>query len=501
MTVASIFASSSKPNRRSVLRWVALGGGIGMITGCGGVNSERDPQRDPPMTVKRWRSVRGERYLIAHRGSGDVVPEHTLEAYTAALGWGAQALEVSVCQTRDGVLVCNHDLTLDRTTNLTGRVSDRTIAEVDAGRVEVPRLGPRWQGDGRPRIAHLDEALDVIGTQAVVCLEAKDDSAYPALMELVRHRGLTRQVYVKAHASSSRIEEAHVEGYPVFGYLGSAREVTPSAINMLAGRLRSPEDVMVLPGYADGGLPLADDLVSHALSTGVEVWLFPLHRRADVEHFAALGVNGTVTPSFGYLAATSAPDSALWPGNALRPGTMTRFPESARFGLKWPADGVVSLDLQGEQHFVTIGGPVVQGSHPVTLSLDLDLRLDRASDESADAPLAAVSLGHDDDRYFDLTAPAAPSHQVVVAADGTISVLGRSHRGTDVAATVAGPTLQVGIWEPIRIIVEGSRLSVSRKNGSTVSVDGVTLGAGYIHLGRVSRSGAVSLRGVALGLS
>jgi len=51
--------------------------------------------------------------IIAHRGASAYLPEHTLAAYTLAYGMGADVIEPDVVLTRDGELICSHDLTLD----------------------------------------------------------------------------------------------------------------------------------------------------------------------------------------------------------------------------------------------------------------------------------------------------------------------------------------------------------------------------------------------------
>ncbi|MGH2794704.1 MAG: glycerophosphodiester phosphodiesterase, partial [Actinomycetota bacterium] len=75
--------------------------------------------------------------LIAHRGGAGLWPENTLTAFRNAhalfsdagvVGW----LELDTQLTADGVLVVIHDATLDRTTDCSGNVVDRTAAEVAA---------------------------------------------------------------------------------------------------------------------------------------------------------------------------------------------------------------------------------------------------------------------------------------------------------------------------------------------------------------------------------
>src|SRR5262249_57332408 len=68
--------------------------------------------------------------VFAHRGSSAALPEHTLGAYLRAIDEGADGLECDVRLTRDGHLVCIHDGRLERTSNGTGRVSTRRLADL-----------------------------------------------------------------------------------------------------------------------------------------------------------------------------------------------------------------------------------------------------------------------------------------------------------------------------------------------------------------------------------
>jgi len=73
---------------------------------------------------------------IAHRGGAALRPEETLVAYEHAVEVGADVLEMDLHATKEGVVVLNHDATLDRTTDGTGRLDQHTWAELqqlDAG--------------------------------------------------------------------------------------------------------------------------------------------------------------------------------------------------------------------------------------------------------------------------------------------------------------------------------------------------------------------------------
>ncbi len=68
-------------------------------------------------------------FLVAHRGASGYAPEHTIAAYTLALEQGADYVEQDLTLTKDGVLVCLHDDTLERTTDVETRFPDRAVVE------------------------------------------------------------------------------------------------------------------------------------------------------------------------------------------------------------------------------------------------------------------------------------------------------------------------------------------------------------------------------------
>ncbi|MEM8613352.1 MAG: glycerophosphodiester phosphodiesterase family protein [Cyanobacteria bacterium P01_H01_bin.105] len=56
--------------------------------------------------------------VIGHRGASGDFPEHTLEAYRAAIAAGADFIEPDLVTTSDGVLIARHEPILDDTTNV-----------------------------------------------------------------------------------------------------------------------------------------------------------------------------------------------------------------------------------------------------------------------------------------------------------------------------------------------------------------------------------------------
>lgn len=68
--------------------------------------------------------------LIAHRGASGYAPEHTLASYDLAIAQKADFVEPDLAVSKDGVLVCLHDDTLERTTNVEEVFPERYSREV-----------------------------------------------------------------------------------------------------------------------------------------------------------------------------------------------------------------------------------------------------------------------------------------------------------------------------------------------------------------------------------
>jgi glycerophosphoryl diester phosphodiesterase len=73
---------------------------------------------------------------IAHQGGEDEFPSNTLYAFRKAIRAGADMLELDVGVTSDDQIIVMHDTSVDRTTNGSGLISDKTLQEIqslDAG--------------------------------------------------------------------------------------------------------------------------------------------------------------------------------------------------------------------------------------------------------------------------------------------------------------------------------------------------------------------------------
>ncbi len=146
-----------------------------------------------PTASTRSEMTATSKQLIAHRGASAYAPEHTLAAYRLALEQGADFVEQDLGVTKDGVLVCLHDMSLERTTNVETLFPDRftdvsfrdqtrkmwlvkdfTLSEVkqlDAG----TWFDERFAGE---RIPTWQEAIDLVKGRAGLYPELKSPELY-----------------------------------------------------------------------------------------------------------------------------------------------------------------------------------------------------------------------------------------------------------------------------------------------------------------------------------
>lgn len=134
---------------------------------------------------------------IAHRGLHDRalgVVENTPSAVARAIEHG-YAIEIDVRETADGEAVVFHDEALDRLTEATGRVAEKSLAEL--------RRAPfRETSD---RIWTLDECLDLVAGRAALVVEVKAARDHARLTRRVAERLVARGGPVAAKSFDPRV--------------------------------------------------------------------------------------------------------------------------------------------------------------------------------------------------------------------------------------------------------------------------------------------------------
>jgi glycerophosphoryl diester phosphodiesterase len=159
---------------------------------------------------------------IAHRGASGYAPEHTLASYTLAIEQKADFVEPDLAVTKDNVLICLHDDTLERTTNVAEVFPDRPSANVpgrnrgnakrwlanDFTIAELKRLDAGKWRDAKfagERIVTFQEMIDLVRGHAGVYPELKSPQLYKSrnvdqvklFVDLIKKNGLEKPESLK----------------------------------------------------------------------------------------------------------------------------------------------------------------------------------------------------------------------------------------------------------------------------------------------------------------
>lgn len=136
---------------------------------------------------------------FGHRGASHDRPENTLAAFELAAQYGADGVELDVVLTKDRRLAVIHDEYVDSTTDGTGPVAAKTLAEMkelDAG----SHFSADYAG---LRVPTLDEVFEAVGDRLLINIELKglgrkNDGLEAVVADLVAHHKMAERVLISS---------------------------------------------------------------------------------------------------------------------------------------------------------------------------------------------------------------------------------------------------------------------------------------------------------------
>lgn len=180
--------------------------------------------------------------VIVHRGAWAFAPENTLEAYAAAMDYGADGCEIDIRRTADGVLVMFHDDGLDRMTDALGPVSQYTYAELLAVKF---RSGCRAKAD--TRIPTLAAVLELARRRAMLLhLDVKEPGLEDEVAGLLDTADLWDHVVQINESNAAKLRKnpkAHCLAYKAFGWQEGRMDMNPEKV--VDGLAKPGEMIMV----------------------------------------------------------------------------------------------------------------------------------------------------------------------------------------------------------------------------------------------------------------
>ena len=226
--------------------------------------------------------------IIGHRGAAARAPENTLAGIARAHALGCRWVELDAKLSFDNVALLMHDERLERTTDGSGHVADRSVAELkrlDAGSWK----GPEFLGERIPTLAEAIHLLDRLGMGANIeiktCPGREVETGRRVALEL-------RRIWPRGHGLLvSSFSAASLE---------AARAVAPELPRGLLVVAPPPDwpatvrrlgCVSLNPWHEDA----EPEVIEAARRLGLQVIVYTVNEPAPAARLLALGVTSVIT--------------------------------------------------------------------------------------------------------------------------------------------------------------------------------------------------------------
>ena len=270
--------------------------------------------------------------VIAHAGGDQDYPHSTIYAFTQSVLDGADILELDVQLTADGVLIVQHDDTVDRTTEASGPVAELTLAEIQAFDNAHWFVAGLWGDQTRPASEYGFRGVRTGAVAPPPGFEA-DDFRVATFREVAQrfpHHVLdveiklqwgadgeedpltgmaAAEVLAAEIAELGREDSVIVAGFnddvlEAFSRLAPSVATTPGEAALLgwflAGEALDPRHAVVQVPFTYAGIEVVTpDTVDRVHSEGLEVWVWlsgtdVVETREFYSSLLALGVDGVI---------------------------------------------------------------------------------------------------------------------------------------------------------------------------------------------------------------
>ncbi|MDR1915461.1 MAG: hypothetical protein LBQ58_02680 [Synergistaceae bacterium] len=226
--------------------------------------------------------------VMAHRGASGYRPEHTLEAYRTAIEMGADYIEPDLVSTKDGVLICRHEMNIEGTTNveevfpnsfdLVGSQKrwyayNFTLAEIKQLRARERLAYRNHEYDGLYEVPTLQEVIDLV--REVKETTGRSIGIYPETKSPTTHKNLGLPLEDKLLAvlydngyKNDPSEKVFIQSFETDNLKYLATRTKIRLIQLLQGAsLESPENLIKIKEYAYGigpafGTPITFDSIT-----------------------------------------------------------------------------------------------------------------------------------------------------------------------------------------------------------------------------------------------
>lgn len=234
--------------------------------------------------------------ITGHRGAAGLAPENTLASVQKALDLGVHRVEVDVQQTKDDVVICMHDRTLNRTTNMQGEVCDFTWAELQTAKANVgfEAVYPETI------IPTLEELFLVIDGKAEFVIEIKDgNSYYPGIEDKVAEliKKYKAQEWALVHTFNDEALFLLHKKHPTIRLQKLIVAHVPWLSIMLDFKLHTASlvEYHFVEAFSIHHSFATKSIVKQAHAMGKKMHVWTVNTREEMEKLVKMGVDGIIT--------------------------------------------------------------------------------------------------------------------------------------------------------------------------------------------------------------
>ena len=216
---------------------------------------------------------------IGHRGAKGHDPENTLPSFQKALDLNVDGIELDVHVCKTGELIVIHDFTVDRTTNGSGTVSELTLSEIKALRI-----------NGRIEVPTLEEVLELVGKKCLINIELKGRHTAKPVSHLIEKYILEKEYkyedFIVSSFQRDELEMMYLINPKIHLGVLSQASVTQALEWATAFSAKA-----IHPHFS----LLTEENVQKTQEQGFKIYTWTINETEDIERIKTYNIDGIIT--------------------------------------------------------------------------------------------------------------------------------------------------------------------------------------------------------------
>jgi len=212
-------------------------------------------------------------FIISHRGASYYMPENTLSSFQKALDMNTDMIELDVRRSLDNKLVVIHDKTLNRTTNGTGPVSQKTYEELS-----------RYDAGEGEKIPLLEDVFSLGKGKTRFVIELKEERTEDQVLKMIKDFNIRDDVFIVS------FNKKMIKYITTFEKDIRTGLISLFPFNILENGLRCNTDAIAVFKYF-----ISESLISKAHLNNLYIFAWTVNEPTKCRQLRNMGINGVVT--------------------------------------------------------------------------------------------------------------------------------------------------------------------------------------------------------------